>query len=136
MSVLGFSNALAISQLQLPLTIEPNLSSNHLEWRMLRLRHATPVFLILCTTPTPPPPPYLAPSTSAAFFVTLQFSDLVPYVLILKMFHIKSYHINSQCTAANRRHEKTSYVSNYVFITLLHEWVERGQMHQLEKLCA
>ncbi len=33
-----------------------------------------------------------------------------------------------------RRHEKTSYVSNYAFITLLYEWVDRGQMHQLEKL--
>ncbi len=32
-----------------------------------------------------------------------------------------------------RCHEKT-YVSNYAFITLLHEWVDRGQMHQLEKL--
>ncbi len=32
-----------------------------------------------------------------------------------------------------RRHEKT-YVSNDVFFTLLHEWVDRGQTHQLEKL--
>ncbi len=30
--------------------------------------------------------------------------------------------------------EKTSYVSNYAFIILLHEWIDRGQMHQLEKL--
>ncbi len=30
-------------------------------------------------------------------------------------------------------HEKTSYVSNYAFITSLHEWVDRWQMHQLEK---
>ncbi len=33
-----------------------------------------------------------------------------------------------------RCHEETSYVSNYVFITSSHEWVDRGQMHQLEKL--
>ncbi len=39
------------------------------------------------------------------------------------------------CTTYRRRHEKTSYVSNYAFITLLHELVSRGQMHQLEKLC-
>ncbi len=30
-------------------------------------------------------------------------------------------------------HEKT-YVSNYVLIFLLHEWVNRGQKLQLEKL--
>ncbi len=41
-----------------------------------------------CPHPTKPP------STSVAFlvtlfFVTLQFSDLVPYVAILKTFHIK-----------------------------------------------
>ncbi len=33
-----------------------------------------------------------------------------------------------------RRHEKTSYVSNYMFFTLLHEWIDIGQTHQLEKL--
>ncbi len=32
--------------------------------------------------------------------------------------------------------EKTSYVSNCVFFILLHEWVDRGQKHQLEKLYA
>ncbi len=32
------------------------------------------------------------------------------------------------------RHKKSSYVSNYMFFTLLHEWVDRGQTHQLEKL--
>ncbi len=31
-------------------------------------------------------------------------------------------------------HEKTSYVSHYPFSTLLHEWVDRGQMHRPEKL--
>ncbi len=35
-------------------------------------------------------------------------------------------------TTFHRCHEKTSYVSNYAFITLLHEWVDRRQMHQLE----
>ncbi len=37
-------------------------------------------------------------------------------------------------TTKRRCHEKTSYVLNYAFITLLHEWVDRGQMHPLEKL--
>ncbi len=40
----------------------------------------------------------------------------------------------SDRTEHRRCHEKTSYVSNYAFITLLHEWVDRGQKHQLEKL--
>ncbi len=31
-------------------------------------------------------------------------------------------------------HEKTSYVSNYAFFTLLHKWVNRGQIHHFEKL--
>ncbi len=34
----------------------------------------------------------------------------------------------------HRCHEKTSYVLNYAFFTLLHEWGDRGQMHRLEKL--
>ncbi len=33
-----------------------------------------------------------------------------------------------------RCHEKTSYVSNYEFFTLLHKWGDRGQTHRLEKL--
>ncbi len=33
-----------------------------------------------------------------------------------------------------RRHEKTSYVLNYAFFTLLHKWVDRGQTHHYEKL--
>ncbi len=28
-----------------------------------------------------------------------------------------------------RCHEKTSYVPDYAFFTLLHEWVGRGQTH-------
>ncbi len=45
---------------------------------------------------------------------------------------IYTYGLDGQ--AINSRHEKTSYVPNYVFFTLLHEWVDRGQTHQLEKL--
>ncbi len=30
--------------------------------------------------------------------------------------------------------QKKTYVSNYAFVTLLHEWIDRGQTHQLEKL--
>ncbi len=41
---------------------------------------------------------------------------------------------DARWAAYRRCHEKTSYVSNYAFITLLHEWVNRGQMLQLEKL--
>ncbi len=33
-----------------------------------------------------------------------------------------------------RRHENTSYVSNYLFFILLHKWVDRGQMYRLENL--
>ncbi len=33
-----------------------------------------------------------------------------------------------------RCHEKISYVSNYAFFTLLHKWVDRGQMYRFEKL--
>ncbi len=49
-----------------------------------------------------------------------------------------NYSININFGAAydaNRRcHEKTSYVSNYAFFTLLHKWVDRGQTRCLEKL--
>ncbi len=38
-------------------------------------------------TPVPPP---RCPSTSVVFFLTLRFSNLVPYVAILKTFHIKN----------------------------------------------
>ncbi len=31
-------------------------------------------------------------------------------------------------------HEKTSYVSNYAFFTLMHKWVDKGQTHYFEKL--
>ncbi len=33
-----------------------------------------------------------------------------------------------------RYHEKTSYVLNYAFFTLLHKWVHRGRTHHFEKL--
>ncbi len=33
-----------------------------------------------------------------------------------------------------RCHEKTSYVLNYAFFTLLHKWVFRGQTCHFEKL--
>ncbi len=38
---------------------------------------------------TPVPPPRSATIYSVAFFVTLRFSNLLPYVAILKMFHVK-----------------------------------------------
>ncbi len=37
-------------------------------------------------------------------------------------------------TAYRRCHEKTSYVSNYAFFTLLHKWIDRTKTHRLEKL--
>ncbi len=46
----------------------------------------------------------------------------------------KSYILNIILQPNRPCHEKTSYVSNYAFLTLLHEWVDRGQMHPLEKL--
>ncbi len=76
-----------MSLLQLPLTNEPILSSNHLEWR-------TPChtsFPHSMHHPTPPPLPCLAPIYSVAFFVTLWFSDLVLYILILKTFPVKIF---------------------------------------------
>ncbi len=33
-----------------------------------------------------------------------------------------------------RCQEKTSYVSNYALFTLMHKWVDRGQIHHFEKL--
>ncbi len=53
------------------LEIFQNLSRNILKWFYCRV------------TPEP------HPSTSVAFFVTLRFSNLVPYVAILKTFHVK-----------------------------------------------
>ncbi len=72
-----------------PFTNEPILSSNHLERRTPRLRRVTPISLVLCTVSPLPHHPVWPPSTSVPFFVTLWFSNLVPYVLILKMFHVK-----------------------------------------------
>ncbi len=31
-------------------------------------------------------------------------------------------------------YEKTSYVSNYAFFTLMHKWADRGLTHHFEKL--
>ncbi len=38
------------------------------------------------------------------------------------------------CSAHRRCYEKISYVSNYAFFTLLHKWVDRGQMYRFEEL--
>ncbi len=52
---------------------------------------ATTISIIVDTAaPHQCPHPTTPPSTSVAFFVTLQFSNLVPYVAILKTFHIKN----------------------------------------------
>ncbi len=75
-----------MSPFQLPLTKELIMSSYHLERRILR--HTS--FPHSMHRPASPPTSSLAPSTSVAFFVTLRFFDLVPYVLILKTFHVKS----------------------------------------------
>ncbi len=62
----------------------------------LRLRRAAVTVSIIVGTPAPHqcPHPTKPPSTSVAFFVMLffvmlRFSNLVPYVAILKMFHVK-----------------------------------------------
>ncbi len=34
----------------------------------------------------------------------------------------------------HRCHEKTSYVSNYAFFTLMYKWVDIGQIHHFEQL--
>ncbi len=48
------------------------------------------------TTPHKCPHPTKSPSTSVAFFVTLWFSNLAPYVAILKTFHVKNYYYHCQ----------------------------------------
>ncbi len=79
-----------MSLLSCPLrTNEPDLSFNQLEWRTPHLHRAIPVSLILCTAQPLPHHPVWLPSTSIAFFVTLWFFDLVPYVPILKTIHVK-----------------------------------------------
>ncbi len=56
----------------------------------------------------------------------------------LKILSCKVSQISKRSSIGNliyrRCHEKTSYVSNYVFFTLLHKWVDRGQMHHFEEL--
>ncbi len=41
---------------------------------------------------------------------------------------VQSHYTHRRC------HEKTSYVSNYTFFTLMHKRVDRGQTHHFEKL--
>ncbi len=49
---------------------------------------------------------------------------------------LQEFCVAQSFSTCRRCHEKTSYVSNYAFFTLLHEWVDRGQAHRLEKfLC-
>ncbi len=80
-----------MSLLQLPLTNKPIC----LLMTLSEECRTTPVFLILCTI-LPLPHHIVRPlSTSVAFFLTLWFSDLVPYVLILKTFHVKNKNTNS-----------------------------------------
>ncbi len=67
----------------------PSISCRQFEcgyWKMLCLRRATTTVSIILGTTAPHhcPHPATPPSTSVAFFVTHQFSNLVPYVVILK----------------------------------------------------
>ncbi len=78
-----------MSLLQLPLTNEPNHVFLSPWVRISHLRCDKPISLILCTALPLSYHPMLPPSTSIAFFITLQFSDLVPYVLTLKTFTSK-----------------------------------------------
>ncbi len=73
--------------LQLPLTHHPicyDGNSSMCEWRKLHRRRPSFHYSIH-SRPSP-----ITPSTSVAFFVMFQFSDLVPYIVILKMFHVKT----------------------------------------------
>ncbi len=57
------------------------------------------------------------------------------YVMILQETKMKVHLIlHKNCSIFRRCHEKTSYVSNYAFFTLLYKWVDRGQRHRFEKL--
>ncbi len=49
-------------------------------------------------------------------------------------FSFLKYYLLAAEHAYRRCHEKTSYVSNYAFFTLLHKWVDRRQTHHFEKL--
>ncbi len=60
-------------------------------------RCATPVSLILCTISPLLLHTVWSPSTSVTFFIALWFSDLVPYVLILKTFHVKTFAARLHC---------------------------------------
>ncbi len=62
-------------------------------WAMLRLRYAAAATISIIVGGGAPhhcPHPAAPPSTSVAIFVTLRFSNLVPYVAILKTFHVKT----------------------------------------------
>ncbi len=86
-----------MSLLQLPLTNESIMSSYYREWRTAR--HTS--FPHPTHRPVPPHLPIWLPSTSVAIFVTLQFSDLVLYVPILKTFHVK----NSKMYSCVKHHQ-------------------------------
>ncbi len=71
-------------------------SSSASNGKTLHLCHAAATISIIVGTalphqcPDPTKPPYI----SVAFFVTLRFSNLVPYVAILKTFHVKIFDSN------------------------------------------
>ncbi len=63
-------------------------------WVTLRLRYAaaaaTVSIIVGGVAPHHRPHPAMPPSTSVAIFMTLRFSNLVPYVAILKTFRVKT----------------------------------------------
>ncbi len=61
-------------------------------------------------------------------------SGVLVYTKLYKNAYFSWFHPRQQPSAYRRCHEKTSYVSNYAFLTLLHKWVDRRQMHRSEKL--
>ncbi len=66
--------------------------------------------------------------------VAFDIETLIGFPCHVSYFHM-SWLINfARSTTYRRCYEKTSYVSNYAFFTSLYKWVDRGQMHRLEKL--
>ncbi len=55
-------------------------------------------------------------------------SNMTPEIYFTNFEFVKLKKI----VAYRRCHEKTSYVSNYAFFTLLYKWTNRGQTHCFE----
>ncbi len=69
----------------------------------------------------------------ATFLTTPNRGHIIRYK-ILNLIQLSKGHSKSNGKTYRRCHEKTSYVSNDAFFTVMHKWVNRGQTHHFEKL--